>query len=74
MWLRKRHRPVRVAAVAATLLLGTATAAQARPSSLNLRQPLGLGVVHHQPGVRAQAPSPQALATSVQAGRRRPRI
>ena len=66
MWLRKRHRPVRVAAVAATLLLGTATAAQARPSSLNLRQPLGLGVVHHQPGVRAQAPSPQALATSVQ--------
>ncbi|HEY1713593.1 MAG TPA: hypothetical protein VGG07_11860 [Solirubrobacteraceae bacterium] len=57
---------MRIAAVAATLLLGTATAAQARPSSLNLRQPLGLGIVHHQPGVRAQAPSPQGLAASVQ--------
>ncbi len=48
------------------MLLGTAAAAQAQPSSLNLRQPLGLGAVHHQAGVRAQAPSPQALAASVQ--------
>ncbi|HTU96637.1 MAG TPA: hypothetical protein VMF14_12405, partial [Solirubrobacteraceae bacterium] len=57
---------MRVIALAATLLLGAATAAQASPSTLNLRQPLGLGPVHHQPGVRAQAPSPQALAASVQ--------
>jgi hypothetical protein len=50
----------------AALLLGTTAAAQARPSSLNLRQPLGLGAVHHQPGVRASAPTPQDLAASVQ--------
>ncbi len=66
MWLRLRHIPVRVLMLAATLLLGTAAAAQAQPSSLNLRQPLGLGTVHHQPGLRATAPSPQALAASVQ--------
>ncbi|MGH2896550.1 MAG: hypothetical protein ACRDPM_25215, partial [Solirubrobacteraceae bacterium] len=66
MWLRKRHIPVRVWVLVAALLLGTAAAAQARPSSLNLRQPLGLGTVHHQAGVRAAAPSPQALAASVQ--------
>jgi hypothetical protein len=65
MWLRKRHISVRVWALVATLLLGTAAAAQAQPTPLNLRQPLGLGTVHHQPGVRAQAPSPQALAASV---------
>ena len=66
MWLRKRHICVRVWVLVAALLLGTAAAAQAQPSGLNLRQPLGLGTVHHQPGVRAQAPSPQALAASVQ--------
>ncbi len=66
MWLRKRHITVRIGVLVATLLLGTAAAAQARPSSLNLRQPLGLGAARHQPGVRAQAPTPQDLAASVQ--------
>ncbi len=66
MWLRKRHISVRIWVLVATLLLGTAAAAQARPSDLNLRQPLGLGTVHHQAGVRAEAPSPRALAASVQ--------
>ena len=66
MWLRQRHISVRVLVLVAALLLGTAAAAQAQPSSLNLRQPLGLGTVHHQAGVRAQAPTPQDLAASVQ--------
>ena len=66
MWLRQRHICVRVWVLVAVLLLGTAAAAQARPSSLNLRQPLGLGTIQHQAGVRAQAPTPQDLAASVQ--------
>ena len=57
---------MRVWVLVAVLLLGTAAAAQAQPSSLNLRQPLSLGTVHHQAGVRAQAPTPQDLAASVQ--------
>jgi hypothetical protein len=66
MWLRKRHISVRISVLAATLALGTVSAAQAQSPSLNLRQPLGLGTVHHRAGVRAQAPTAQALATSVQ--------
>ena len=50
----------------AALSLVPAAAAQARPSSLDLRQPLGVGAARHQPGVRALAPSPEALAASVQ--------
>jgi hypothetical protein len=66
MWLRKRHIPVRISMLVAALVLSTGATAHAQASSLNLRQPLGLGVLHHQPGLRAAAPSPQALATSVQ--------
>jgi hypothetical protein len=66
MWLRQRHICVRVWILAAGMLLGASAAAQAQPSTLNLRQPLGLGTVHHQPGLRAPAPTPQALATAVQ--------
>jgi hypothetical protein len=66
MWLRTRHIPVRISMLAAALVLGTGATAHAQPSTLNLRQPLGLGALHHQPGLRAAAPSPQALAASVQ--------
>ena len=66
MWLRQRHIYVRVCVLVTALVLGAAAAAQAQPSSVNLRQPLGLGAVRHLPGVRAVAPSPQALAASVQ--------
>ncbi len=64
MQLRQRHISVRIWVSAATLLFSTAAVAQAQ--TLNLRQPLGLGTVRHQPGVRAQAPSAQDLAASVQ--------
>ncbi len=57
---------MRVLLLAVAMLLGASAAAQAQAPTLNLRQPLGLGAAHHQPGVRAPAPSPQALATAVQ--------
>ena len=66
MRLQKRHISVRALVLMTVLFLAGAAAAQARPSGLNLRQPLGVGAARHEPGVRAVAPSPQALAASVQ--------
>ncbi len=66
MWLRKRHISLRGFLLVAALLPTTAAAAQAQPSGLNLGQPLGVGAARHQPGVRAAAPTPQALAAAVQ--------
>ncbi|MGZ4166532.1 MAG: hypothetical protein ACXVFO_08000 [Solirubrobacteraceae bacterium] len=66
MRLHRRHTVVRSMALVAMLALAPAAAAQARPPGLDLRQPLGGGAAQHRPGVRAGAPSPQALAASVQ--------